>query len=220
MQPHNHQKISSEPQLRRQTGGRIALLLLSLLVVRCGGEERDPLATGTWMLPTAMLDSLAVSPLSPTITKGATQQFKATGTMSDGSTQDLTSLVTWTMIDIAPAVGVATVSTSGLATAKQVGLAVVMAQYMGLTNAILLTVQAPVPAGWKAQASGAVSDLHNIWGVDAANVWAVGGYGTIVRWNGTAWTAQVTGTSEDLFGVWGTSASNVWAVGEIGRAHV
>ena len=43
----------------------------------------------------AALSSIAVTPANPTIAKGLTQQFTATGTFSDGTTQDLTSPVTW-----------------------------------------------------------------------------------------------------------------------------
>ena len=60
-----------------------------------------------------VLTSIAVTPASPTVTAGNVQQFTATGTYSDMSTQNLTSVATWTS-----SVGtVATVNTSGLATA-------------------------------------------------------------------------------------------------------
>ena len=41
------------------------------------------------------LESIAVAPVNPSIAKGLTQQFTATGTFSDNSTEDLTNLVTW-----------------------------------------------------------------------------------------------------------------------------
>src|SRR6202007_1766168 len=43
----------------------------------------------------ATLQSIAVTPASPSIVNGTTQQFTATGTYSDGSKSDLTSQVTW-----------------------------------------------------------------------------------------------------------------------------
>ena len=49
--------------------------------------------------------------------KGATQQFTATGTFSDNTTQNLTSQVTWA--SATPAV--ATINAAGLATAVAVG---------------------------------------------------------------------------------------------------
>src|SRR6202453_3797165 len=43
----------------------------------------------------ATLVSIAVTPANPSIAKGTTEQFTATGTYSDNSTQNLTSSVTW-----------------------------------------------------------------------------------------------------------------------------
>ena len=49
----------------------------------------------------ASLVSIAVTPANPSIGKGATQQFTATGTYSDSSTQNLTSSVTWSSTNTA-----------------------------------------------------------------------------------------------------------------------
>src|SRR5439155_1039235 len=43
----------------------------------------------------AVLQSIAVTPANPSIAKGATQHYTATGTFSDATTQNLTSQVTW-----------------------------------------------------------------------------------------------------------------------------
>ncbi|MCW2495775.1 IPT/TIG domain-containing protein [Jatrophihabitans sp.] len=56
--------------------------------------------------------SLAVTPQTPTVGAGATQQFTAIATYRDGSTLDVTDNVTWT----SSAPSVATVSSTGLAT--------------------------------------------------------------------------------------------------------
>ncbi len=45
--------------------------------------------------PAPTLSSIAVTPGNPTISTGATQQFTAMGTYSDGSTQNITSQVAW-----------------------------------------------------------------------------------------------------------------------------
>jgi phage tail sheath protein FI len=44
---------------------------------------------------TATLSTIQVSPASPSIAAGLSQQFTATGTYSDGSSQDLTAIVAW-----------------------------------------------------------------------------------------------------------------------------
>ena len=86
----------------------------------------------------AALQSIAVTPANPTITAGGTLQFTATGTYSDNSTQNLTSLVTWA--SATPAV--ATITAAGLATGLAPGTSVVSASLPGFTGATLLTVNA------------------------------------------------------------------------------
>jgi len=49
------------------------------------------------------LRSIAVTPAGPTIAEGATEAFTATGTYSDGSTQNLTSAVSWSSSNTAVA---------------------------------------------------------------------------------------------------------------------
>ncbi len=65
----------------------------------------------------AVISSIAVTPASATIPAGTTQQFTATATFTDTSTQDVTTLATWT----SSSGSVATVSSSGLASAIAVG---------------------------------------------------------------------------------------------------
>jgi len=65
----------------------------------------------------ASLVSLTVLPADPTILLGTSQQFTASGNFSDGTTQDITNIVSWS--SSAPAVAV--VSRSGLATSAATG---------------------------------------------------------------------------------------------------
>jgi Bacterial Ig-like domain (group 2) len=68
--------------------------------------------------PAPTLQSIAVTPPSPTINVGSAQQFKATGTYSDNSMQDITASATWASSDARFAtIGVST----GLATGTGVG---------------------------------------------------------------------------------------------------
>ena len=69
----------------------------------------------------ATLVSIAITPLSPSITDGTTQQFTATGTYTDNSTQNLTASVTWTSSDTTIASVSNAAASSGLATAAGVG---------------------------------------------------------------------------------------------------
>jgi hypothetical protein len=80
------------------------LCVMALFTCSCGGGG------GT-------LVSIQVSPASPSLAVGNKQQFTATGTYSDNSTQDLTSTTTWS----SSSTTVATISNSGLATTATVG---------------------------------------------------------------------------------------------------
>jgi uncharacterized protein YjdB len=88
----------------------------------------------------AVLASIAVTPANPTISSGATQQFTATGTYSDNSTQDITNQVTWA--SATPAV--ATITSAGLATGVSTGGSSISATLDGITGSTVLTVAAAV----------------------------------------------------------------------------
>ncbi len=70
---------------------------------------------------------------------GSTLQFTATGTFSDGSTQPLTSGVTWAAVG-SPAN--ATINSGGLATGTTAGTAVITATDGSVSDAVTLTVTA------------------------------------------------------------------------------
>ncbi|MDP1826435.1 MAG: Ig-like domain-containing protein [Archangium sp.] len=85
----------------------------------------------------ATLVSIAVTPASPSVAKGRTQQFIATGTYSDTTTQDLTTQATWASADPAAAT---IVPTTGLATAVAVGTSSISATFGAISGATTLTV--------------------------------------------------------------------------------
>ena len=87
----------------------------------------------------ATLMSIAVMPTNSSILAGASQQFTATGTYSDGSTQNLSNRVAWTSSNT----GVATIDTSGLATGVSNGTTTISAALGIVSNSTTLTVQAP-----------------------------------------------------------------------------
>ncbi|HEX3745090.1 MAG TPA: SBBP repeat-containing protein, partial [Bryobacteraceae bacterium] len=86
----------------------------------------------------ATLVSLAVTPANPSIVKGQTQQFIATGTYSDSSTQNLTNSVTWTSATPAAA----TIVAGGLATGVGVGTSTISASAGAIGGSTVLTVTA------------------------------------------------------------------------------
>jgi hypothetical protein len=88
----------------------------------------------------ATLTSIAVTPQNPSIANGATQQFKATGTYSDNTTQDLTASAAWS----SSSAGVAKISnaagSTGLATALAAGSTTITAASGSVSGSTTLTV--------------------------------------------------------------------------------
>ena len=90
---------------------------------------------------TPTLVSIAVTPSAPSVVSGNTQQFTATGTYNDTSTQNITATVTWT----SGAPSVATISSAGLATTLTAGSTLITAAGSGgFSGSTTLTVTAPV----------------------------------------------------------------------------
>jgi uncharacterized protein YjdB len=118
------------------------------------------------VLPTAgctnsLVDTLAVTPTTQSLSVGQTVQFTATGTTGHGSnhpstTQNVTDLATWT--SSSPAV--ASVSSTGLTTALTAGTTTITASMSGYTGTITASAAVTVTASsGTGGASGTVSSL-------------------------------------------------------------
>jgi uncharacterized protein YjdB len=92
----------------------------------------------TVVAATATVKAIAISPASPSLAAGATQQLSLTATYSDGSSGALTTGVTWTSSNTL----VATVNAQGLVTAIAVGTSTITASAAGLTASAALSVNA------------------------------------------------------------------------------
>jgi uncharacterized protein YjdB len=84
----------------------------------------------------ATLVTLAIEPSNSSMPVGATKQFKATGTFSDNSTQDMTQLVLWS----SSSPGVATITNLALATSLSTGSTTITAMQGSVTASTTLTV--------------------------------------------------------------------------------
>lgn len=86
----------------------------------------------------AKLTSLTVTPSNPLLVVGANQQFTTTGTFSDGSTQNMTSVVTWS----SSLTNAATISSTGMATGQGAGTTTISATYGAVSASTNLSVSA------------------------------------------------------------------------------
>jgi uncharacterized protein YjdB len=107
----------------------------------------------TGATPNSAVTSIAVTPASPSITVGNTQQFTATATYYDTTTADITTSCVWT----SSSTGIATIGdNTGLATGVTAGSTTITAAYTDATNGALsdtaaLTVTA---TGWGGSPGG------------------------------------------------------------------
>jgi hypothetical protein len=175
----------------------------------------------------ATLQSIAVTPANRTIAAGTTQQYQATGTYSDTSTQNITTQVAWAIVPNPSSV--ATISnvagTEGLATGVTAGEVdvtatigiVVGTTHLTVTAAVLQTVQVTptnptIPTGTTQHfiATGTYSD-NTTQDLTAAASWSssAGSVATISNAAGTEGmaTALAQGNSDITATVNGVSGA-------------
>ena len=92
----------------------------------------------TLMVTSVSAVSVVVSPTNVSLPLGLTQQFTAKATFSDGTTQDVTGTATWN----SSSTSIASITTSGLATARNVGNTNISASFGGVSNSTPLAVNA------------------------------------------------------------------------------
>jgi hypothetical protein len=102
------------------------------------GISLSPTYYASDMILAPTLTSIAVTPGNPSVAKGLTQQFSASGTFTDGSIQDITDSVAWTSSDIT----IATIDGTGLASTRGMGSVTITATDGLVSAATSLTVTA------------------------------------------------------------------------------
>lgn len=118
----------------------IVLVCLSL-IIGCGAGSLGPgIGAPGGGGSSGSLVSIAVTPADADLLLGAVQQYTATGTYSDHSTQDITATVTWSSSDT----NVASIDGGGLATALALGSTTISATSGSITGSTTLTVQPTV----------------------------------------------------------------------------
>jgi uncharacterized protein YjdB len=95
-------------------------------------------ASSTLAVNSGTLTSIVVTPATPTIPLKVVQQFTATGTFSDGKTQEITNTVAWSSSQGA----VASITVSGAVTALSVGTTTITATSGAVSGNVQLTVNA------------------------------------------------------------------------------
>ena len=94
--------------------------------------------TASLTVTAASPSSITVTPAGASLPLGLAQQFSATADFSDGTSQDVTGVATWHSSSTA----VASITTSGLATARNVGTTSISATFASVSSSSPLTVNA------------------------------------------------------------------------------
>jgi uncharacterized protein YjdB len=117
-----------EQVMKRVTSVAFVLILgfIVTMAAACGSTSTSP----------TTISSIAVTGAAPAV--GATAQFTAIATMSNGTTQDVTSLSAWQSSNT----GAATVSSSGVVTGVAEGSTTVQATYLSISGTDAITIPA------------------------------------------------------------------------------
>ena len=109
-------------------------------VTTIGISSNGVSAAATLTVNPAALASIAITPQAPAIALGTSQQFTATGTYTDGGTQDVTSVVSWSSSDATVAIISNAVGSYGLATSSGQGSATITATSSSVSSSTTIAV--------------------------------------------------------------------------------
>ena len=156
--------------------------------------------TATLAVTAATLVSISIAPQNPSIALGASRQFNATGTYSDGSTQDLTTVATWSSSSSVAVIS-NTIGSQGLATSSGQGAAIISATSNSISASTTITVSSPALVSIMISPSSAAITV-----------------GTTQQFLATG--SYTDGSTQDLRGIvsWGSSSSVIAAIGAGGLA--
>ena len=131
---------STSPTNVATINGSGLLSAVSLGVATVQAKSGGVIASTSVTVTQKQVTSVTIQPLTQTLSLSlgpTTVQFTATATYQDGSTADITSIATWTSVPSS----VASISSTGLATAQAVGTSTVTATSGGVTsNGATITV--------------------------------------------------------------------------------
>jgi hypothetical protein len=120
------------------SGGVLSAVAIGTVTI--AATLHDRVGTTSFTVTPAVLTSLQVTPATPSVANGFTEQFIATGIFSDGSTQDLTSQALWASANTAVATVSNAVGSIGVASAAGVGSTTITASSGFISGSTTLAV--------------------------------------------------------------------------------
>ncbi len=126
---------STDPTIASVSAGGTALAV-AVGTVTISANSGSFSGSATLTVSPAALTSLSIVPSNVSIILGATSQLQAVGTFSDGSTQNMTTMVTWSSAQPV----IASVNSTGLVKANEIGSTTITAQNNGISGSANVTV--------------------------------------------------------------------------------
>ncbi len=130
---------TSDSSIASVSGGKVTGFGAGTVMVTATSGKFSASATLQVNSAATNLASISLSPAASSLPVNTSQQFTATGTYKDGSSRDLTALVSWA----SSFSSIATIDVTGLATGKAAGATTISASLGGVTGSSSLTVTAP-----------------------------------------------------------------------------
>jgi hypothetical protein len=151
-------------------------------------------ATQTFTLTVPSLSSIAVTPANPAVPSGLSQQFTATGTYTDASTQDLTNSVTWSTGSSSIAVISNVSGSKGVATAVNVGNTSVTATLGSVSGSTTIYAIAPVINALAIAPTTATINQGQMQTYTATATYSDGSQAVVAN-NTLSWTSDASGVA-------------------------
>src|SRR5579864_4879265 len=129
---------TSDSNIASVAGGKVTGVGAGTVMVTATSGKLSASATLKVNSAATNLASISVSPTASSLPVNTSQQFTATGTYKDGSSRDLTALVSWASTFSS----IATVDVTGVATVMSAGSTTISASLGGITGSTSLTVTA------------------------------------------------------------------------------
>jgi hypothetical protein len=182
--------------------GQFLVVSLLAAATACGGSSPPA--------PTPTVTSVAVSGTAALAAIGQTTQLTATATLSNGTTQNVTTMATWQSSNP----NVATVTSGGLVTGVNFGQTSITATYQGVSGPVAVTLQLNLIGTWKGSTADSTGILQVTFVLvqSGSTVTGTGTYAGSATGNGT-FTGTVSTTSNVVaFSIGGSGSGCTFAI--------
>jgi uncharacterized protein YjdB len=180
---------TSDSNVASVAGGKVTAVGAGTVIVSATSGKFSASATLQVTSAATNLASIAVSPVASSLPLNTSLQYTATGTYKDGSSRDLTALVSWA----SSFTSIATVNAAGVATGKSAGSTTISASLGGITGSSKLTVTAPAISSIVVTPDGLTLGIGIGQQYTATAIYSDGSTQDLV--SGVIWSSSATGVA-------------------------